>query len=60
MDNLIEKRWNTADMPANFSSFLIDKMHFELDPARDPYENLCQIFQRLRLDRDNDAEFQES
>ena len=57
MDSLIEKRWNNNDRTANFSAFIIDKMHYELDSVNEPYEDLVQVFMRLRKNREFDAEF---
>ena len=57
MENLQSKGWNNSEKLASFGAFLIDRMHFELDPEARPYEDLCQVFQSVRSDRENDAEF---
>ena len=57
MDSLLAKRWNDSDTAASFASFLLDKMHFQLDAKREPYQDLCALFHQLRSDRENDAEF---
>ena len=59
MDNLIDKRWNSQDSVASFCAFLLDKMHFELDPVIRPFENLCEVFQKVRENRENDFEYQD-
>lgn len=48
MDSLLEKHWNSQDSVASFGAFLIDKMHFTLDPEIRPFENLCKVFQEMR------------
>jgi len=38
---------------------LLDKMHFELDPVARPYEDLVELFTRLRPDPQILEEFNE-
>lgn len=57
---LIEKKWTSSDRTANFGAFIIDKMHFELDPISRPYDDLCLLFQRLRKDKEIEEEFRET
>lgn len=60
MRNCVKKGWNGSEDTATFASFLLDKMHFELDPLSRPYDDLREVFARVRANRENDAEFGES
>lgn len=59
MERLIEKRWNASDVNASYCAFILDKMHFELDPETSPYENLCNMFDEVRKNKENDVEYQD-
>ena len=48
MDRLLEKGWNNQDQQASFAAFVLDKMHFELDPEARPYQDLAGLFQAVR------------
>ena len=57
MDRLLEKGWNNQDQQASFAAFVLDKMHFELDPEARPYQDLAALFQTVRQDRETELEF---
>lgn len=60
VDDLVRKGWSNNDRTATFAAFLIDKMHNELDPSLRPFENLCEVFKKVRSNRENHLEFEES
>lgn len=59
MLQILNNKWNDSEHTANFSAFLLDKMHFELDPVARPYENLPDVFKRLRKNPDIVDEYHE-
>ena len=52
MQDLIQKNWNIKQS-CSWCSFLLDKMHFELDPKERPFEDLREVFERVKLDLSN-------
>lgn len=36
MHSLLMKKWNDTESTANYAAFIIDKMHFEIDPVLRP------------------------
>ena len=47
MDNLLKRSWNVSENTANWGAFVIDKMHFELDPLARPHEDLLALFRKM-------------
>ena len=57
MSFLLQKQWNNSEASANFAAFILDNMHFELDPVRRPDENLNKVFTTIRKEPRVNQEF---
>ena len=44
MELVYQSGWNNQERSANFCAFVLDKMHYQLDPVNRPYENLVELF----------------
>ena len=59
MSNVLKAKWNDRESSSNFCAFLLDKMHFKLDPQARPYENLINLFKEMRSDLEINEDFNE-
>lgn len=50
--------WSDSDEFANFGSFLLDKMHLQLDPKKVPYHDLVEVF-KSQITEEHKDEFEE-
>ena len=48
MQMVLKSGWNDMERSSNFCAFLLDKMHFKLDPQSRPFQNLVEVFKELR------------
>lgn len=56
---LIAKGWSLTQDTADYGSFLLDKMHLQLDPKKVPYHDLVELFKEQK-NKENDDEFEDS
>ena len=59
MIKLFEEGWNESDEKASYCSFLIDKMHFELDAEMSPYRDLYEVFETVKKNREHELEYRD-
>ena len=59
MQLLIAKGWSASEETANYGSFLLDKMHLSLDPKKNPFQDLAELFKEQK-NKENEEEFTES
>ena len=55
---MVEKQWNSSDEVASWGSFLLDKLHIDLEVVQKPYEDILSCFTRSVNDK-NRTEFED-